>query len=119
MSWQGKFAALGLVFLALFFVGTLGGCGDPGSDFVGESCREHNDCPGSARCLKGSRFPGGTCATACDSHSDCPYFASCIDRDGGVCLPECDRSSDCRRSYSCESERNYGSGGRSRVCIGD
>lgn len=95
------------------------GCANYAGDSVGTSCRDHADCPGDARCLRGSRFPGGTCTIPCDEHRDCPPFAACIDREGGVCLPLCERNRDCRSNYECEDERNFGSSGRSDVCIGD
>ncbi len=114
-SWL--FLALAAIGLSLLMLVPLA-CGGAAQS-VGLSCRDHADCPGEARCLRGNRYPGGTCTIACDDHYDCPGFAYCIDREGGVCLEGCDRDRDCRSSYECSNERNNGSGGRSYVCIGD
>lgn len=95
------------------------GCAGYAGDAVGAPCRDHSDCPGNGRCLRGGDFPDGTCTIPCDGHYDCPGFAACIDKEGGVCLETCSRDRDCRSRYECSEERNRGSSGRTPVCIGD
>jgi hypothetical protein len=95
----------------------LASCGGA-ADAVGAPCARNADCPGM-RCLTGGKYPNGLCSYACDRNEDCPDYSVCIDRDGGVCLPLCDYAQDCREGYSCDSQRNRGTSGSTRVCIND
>ncbi len=85
------------------------------SDVVGGSCRDDRDC--AERCVKGGKFPGGTCTVGCDDDRDCPDGTWCIDEAGGVCLLACEYDGDCRGGYECKDKDREGAGGREAVCI--
>jgi hypothetical protein len=84
---------------------------------VGGACVDSRDCEGV--CLRGGRFPEGTCSVECRDDEDCPLGTACIDREGGVCLLLCDRHGDCRGGYSCDDQDRRGRGGQEYVCIND
>jgi hypothetical protein len=98
---------------------TIGCYGDVGNDgyYVGGACRDDLDCSRDSRCVRGSRFPDGTCTVSCRDDFDCPRGTACIDREGGICLLLCDRDRDCRHRYDCKSQSRRGHSGSERVCI--
>ncbi len=81
---------------------------------VGGSCNQNDDC--TERCLKGPKFPGGTCSVSCDEDADCPTGSSCVEPEGGVCLMTCTLPDDCRSDYTCKGEKSKGRGGEALVC---
>lgn len=105
-----------LVFIFALF---LSACSDSADDAVGAPCDHDSHCPPGGICLKGGKYPGGTCSIPCNSHSHCPYYTACVDQNGGVCLPLCDDRSQCRGGYKCDRQDNRSGGGKAFVCIND
>lgn len=95
------------------FVGFALGCHNPG--VVGGDCRDDRDC--AEQCVKGNKFPDGTCTVSCIDDRDCPGFAACVDEDGGICLPVCEYDSECRDKYACKDVDREGAAGKIGVCI--
>ena len=107
----------GLIMAAMMWTSCSGGVGLDGP-LVGGSCRDDRDCDVESRCLKGKRFPEGTCALPCRDSRDCPATTACVDREGGVCLLMCELRQDCRLGYDCDRER-LREGGQEQVCVAD
>lgn len=89
------------------------GCHDPG--VVGGECRDDRDC--AEQCVKGNKFPDGTCTVSCRDDRDCPSFAACVEDEGGICLPMCEHDSECRDRYDCKDRDREGADGKIGVCI--
>jgi hypothetical protein len=85
------------------------------ADVVGGSCRDDHDCV--EECVKGNKFPDGSCTVACIDDFDCPGYAACVDEEGGICLPVCGHDSDCRDQYECKDVDREGAAGKIGVCI--